>query len=462
VALDIIGQTYGGRRITERALDGVTGARWFFAELVEPLCDSFDPALQDRVGRLLTEVIAECARRDPRLRARLDRVTVRPSHSRSARALIPAAAPDLCVIPSRVTVGADIAITAAITEVVRTAWPRTRIALAGAAGTLAPLARGRSGIEVWDHAYPRHGSVSDRLAVWLSVADAVDSWQRGQPGRSLLVLDPDSRMTQLGLLSLTRSARGTRLFASRSVPVGDRRCLTDLAVEWARLITGASGDLGTGPRLVPPSGAASWGRSMTAWLRARYGRPVVVCSLGVGGNQRKAASLDAEVATVMRVSRHATVILDAGATDEELRRARAVGRGWARRSGAGVAELPSGRPAPHAPDATTSLYLLRGADLDSVAGLLGHADLLVAYDSAFQHVAAAVGTPGVVVFVNPPSATFVDRWLAPGMTAIICDRDRAGIPANIAGIETEIITMLRAGGPRKPEPLARRTLPGMP
>jgi len=445
---EIAGQEIAGREIVERALDGVAGARWFFAELVEPLCDSFDPARQWRVDRLLTAVIAECARRDPRLRERLARLEpARRTDGWVPRA--PSPPPDLCVLPSRVTVGADVAITSAIAGVVRAAWPRTRIALLGAAGA---LARGRSGIEVWDHAYPRHGAVSDRLATWLSIAGAVDARQRGTRGASLLVLDPDSRMTQLGLLPLTRRRDGTRLFASRSAPQGDGRCLTELAVEWARLVTGAPAHLVTEPRLVPPPGTLAWGSAVTGLLRARHGRPVVVCSLGVGGNQRKAAALDTEVAALARVSRHATVILDSGTTTAEVSRARTVGQRWAACSGTGVAELRAGKPAGRAPDTPAGLYLLAGAGLSAVAGLLARADLLVAYDSAFQHVAAAVGTPGVVVFVEPPSAAFVDRWRAPGMTAVTCDRSLADDQAGARRMAAEAITRLRARRPGAPRP----------
>jgi ADP-heptose:LPS heptosyltransferase len=44
------------------------------------------------------------------------------------------------------------------------------------------------------------------------------------------------------------------------------------------------------------------------------------------------------------------------------------------------------------------------------AALIGASDLYVGYDSAFQHVAAALGIPAIDVFVNPPNATFARRW----------------------------------------------------
>jgi hypothetical protein len=427
----------------DRALDGADGARWFFRELVEPLCDSFDPALQARHDRLLTSVIGAVARQDAALGARL---AARPpvGHRRGPVTLAPR--PDLCVLPSRVTIGADVAVTATIMGVVRAAWPDTRVALVGSPVTLAPLLSGRRGVEIWDHPYPRHGSLRDRLSVWAEAADTVDAWTRRNAGASVLVLDPDSRITQLGLLPLTARSGATRHFPARGMPVTDRRNLTALAEDWARRATGGV-PAPIGPRLVPSPDDLRRGAELVRALRRSPGHPVAVASLGVGGNVRKATGVDTEADMLARLSLRAAVVLDAGATAAETARATTVATAWAAATGRPFRHLRAG-------DHLTGeapLVVLHRADLCAVAGLLARADLFVGYDSAFQHLAAAVGTPGVVVFVDPPSTTFVDRWRAPGTTALVVPRAGAssvdgpdGAGGMAVAVEQAVTGLLRA------------------
>jgi len=407
-------------------MHGVAGARWFFREVVEPLCDSFDPDLQHRHDELLARVIAEWARTNAEFRVQLARrLAGRDLLERRARttgsAAWTAAAPDLCVLPSRVTIGADIAVTATIAGVVRAAWPDTRIAVAGSVSRLEPLFGGRHGMEIWEHEYPRHGTIADRLAVWLDVAGAVETWRHEHPAARLLVLDPDSRITQLGLLPLAVGA-AERLFPSRGTPGTDRRGLAELAAEWAAKVTGLERVSPPGDRIRPRDRDVSWSGSLAHDLRATLRRPVVFASLGVGGNPRKAATAAMESEVLAGLAAHAAVVLDSGAAAAEVERAMEVSLHWAARTGGTVRQVRVGVPSSVATGQSPELTLLRGADLSTVTALLGYADVFVGYDSACQHIAAAVGTPGVVVFVDPPSPTFVHRWCAPGMSAVVVDR----------------------------------------
>ena len=42
--------------------------------------------------------------------------------------------------------------------------------------------------------------------------------------------------------------------------------------------------------------------------------------------------------------------------------------------------------------------------------LVAESDLYVGYDSAFQHIAAALSVPAIDVFVNAPNEHFSRRW----------------------------------------------------
>jgi hypothetical protein len=395
--------------LTRRAFDGADGAGWFFRTVVEPVCDSFDPAAQRAVERVLADVLAEGCRRDERMRAVLDGHDPIRHRAEAVAGGALREAPDLCVIPSRVTIGADVAITASILAVVRSAWPRTRIALIGSPRLLEPVTHGLSDVEVWAHAYPRHGSLLDRLAVWRDAADTFA--RRVHRDTHCVVLDPDSRITQLGLLSL---GGPTRVFDSRTASPTDPSSLADLASAWAAEVTGAAPRRA---RLIPAAEHLRWGRELVGRLRTRHQRPVVFASLGVGGNERKAAGVAAEIEVLRRLAKHAVVVLDSGVTPAESSRAREVA--------AAVADGPVGNLVPGAQpeDDAQAVFVLRDASLPAAIGLGGGAGGRARGRPALQHIASAVGTPAVAVFVDPPSPTFVDRWRSPGTTAITVRRD---------------------------------------
>lgn len=426
-----------------QALDGEAGASRFFGDVVEPACDSFDPAAQRGIERLLAAVLAGHAGSD------VDGADLLHARAAAVAGHTPVPRPDLCVLPSRVTIGADVAITAGILGVVRMAWPATRIALVGSRRTLAPVVAGQEGAFVWDHRYPRHGALADRIAVWRDASAELAAWTRRHPGARVLVLDPDSRITQLGLLSLGAS---TRLFDSRSVTGAGS--LTELATDWARRVTGLAATAPLPARVIPAPDHLDWGRAVVARLAARHGRPVVVVSLGVGGNPRKAGGVADEIAVLRRIAEHATVVLDSGGTAAET--SRAVGVAAAVTDGP-AAELAVGA----LPGDVAGPVVLREGTLPAVTGLLAAADLYAGYDSAFQHLAAAVGTPAVAVFVDPPAPVFVDRWCAPGATPVVVRRT-AGAPAAVAMVADTVIGSLPARGDRGRARSARRMPLGMP
>jgi ADP-heptose:LPS heptosyltransferase len=59
--------------------------------------------------------------------------------------------------------------------------------------------------------------------------------------------------------------------------------------------------------------------------------------------------------------------------------------------------------------------------IGAFAGLIAASDQYVGYDSAGQHIAAALRIPTLTIFVNSNSATFAERWrpYGPGMIEVI-------------------------------------------
>jgi hypothetical protein len=291
--------------------------------------------------------------------------------------------------------------------------------------------------------YPRRGDLLSRLRCWLRAGEIVREETAGLPRDRWLVVDPESRITQLGLLPLAEPAQ-TRFFASRTIGgIGDDR-LAVLAGRWAQALTG---------RPTPPlphvwltDDALAWARSLRARVGAHVPRWAVV-NLGVGGNERKRVGPLFERALVGG-------LLDAGFGV-------LLARGTAESEVAGIAALAgdlaaAGRDVAHLPpDAALDLLATPGrralvtwqAPVERMAALVAAADLHVGYDSAGQHVAAAVGTPGVTAFVPSGSERHFKRWSAFGSGAVRVIRIEPDQP-DTADAATAIVAAARelAGG----------------
>ncbi|HEY4085858.1 MAG TPA: hypothetical protein VGM43_07960 [Bryobacteraceae bacterium] len=310
----------------------------FFRDVIEPLGDSFDPAQAAAYERIMRAWIPE-------------RPIVAPS--------IPDKV-DIVYVLSRVTLGADIKIVSPILDAMKRRFPRARIVFV-ANRKSAELFEADSRIEHLEAAYPRSGPVSSRIAFAQELAARLGDG---------IVIDPDSRITQLGLLPL--AARSFH-FSSRSVG-GEHDNLSDLVRSWLRETFGVDGCAYIAPKHVPISGS----------------KPMASVSLGVGENESKRIGGDFEARLIGELAkRFGTVWVDRGAGGEEARRVTAA---------AGAAE---------------SVRFWEGS-FAAFSSIISQSDLYVGYDSAGQHAAAASGVPVVTIFAGAPSARFRTRWAANG------------------------------------------------
>jgi ADP-heptose:LPS heptosyltransferase len=189
-----------------------------------------------------------------------------------------------------------------------------------------------------------------------------------------LVLDPDSRLTQLGLLPVCGEER-YRLFESRSYGGATARPLPELAAAWALETLGVSG---ARPYLALAAGDPQ-------------PRGAVAVSLGVGDNPAKRIADPFEEGLLrLLAGSGAPLCIDKGAGgDEAARVERAVGR-------AGV---------------TATFW---EGSFAGFASIIAASRLYVGYDSAGQHIAAASGVPLVSVFAGFPAPRMFDRWRPAG------------------------------------------------
>jgi len=334
-----------------------------FRVVVERLADLFEPRLCDAYADLFSEVIARAIPqlRPAELRVRYDRVRWPRTFQGDPDRI------ENVFVLSRVTLGADAAITSVMLDAARRRFPRARLTLVGSQKSWELFAASRQ-IEHAPVSYRRAGSLRDRLASWHDLKKLLSA-------SGSLVIDPDSRLTQLGLLPVCPE-ENYYFFESRAWEAQSSDALPQLASRWAGRTFGVED-------------AAPWVAPEATESIKIPGRPLVTMSLGVGDNPAKRIADPFEAELVEHLARHAHVLIDEGSGGEEAERvARAVAK--------------SGAPPKH-------VHTCRGS-FAAFASAIARSDLYVGYDSAGQHIAAACGIPLVSIFAGFPSARFLSRW----------------------------------------------------
>lgn len=343
-----------------RSAERPEGSRALFNIVVERLGDLFEPALCDAYTNLFSRAIEfvypelpseDLVERYRRIRmprrftGDLDRVH------------------DVFVL-SRITLGADVAVTSVALDAAKRRFPKARIHFVGPRKSWELFAADPR----LSHAnvdYGRTATLPGRLAVWPELKSLLD-----RPGA--IVIDPDSRLTQLGLLPVC-AEENYYFFESRGYGGYGLESITELTSRWLAETFDAPD---ARPYIATPC------------------EPVpadVTISLGVGENPAKRVAdpfeqelLRAVAATGVRI------LIDKGAGGEEQQR---VERAIA--AAGGRIETHHGAFAPFAASIAASR-------------------LYIGYDSAGQHVAAASKTPLVTVFAGAVSDRMFARWRPTG------------------------------------------------
>ena len=375
-----------------------------FRIVVERLADLFEAHLCDVYAQLFSQVIERAI---PELKARelLDRyqrIRQPRKFEGAASSKIPAQVRTICVL-SRVTLGADVAVTSVLLDAVKRRFPNARVVLVGSVKAW-ELFAGDPRVEHAPVTYRRAGSVPERLEPWSDLKRLLS-----QPGS--IVIDPDSRLTQLGLLPVC-SEDAYFFFESRAYGGSSDAPLPALAERWMRETFGVE----TAQPYVAPAEA-------TAKLIDVPGRPFVTMSFGVGENPAKRIRDPFEEQIVMHIARRGGyVLIDQGAGGEEAERVeRAIVK-----SGAAPGRVRS----------------FRGS-FAAFAGAIARSDFYVGYDSAGQHVAAAGGVPLVSIFAGAPSPRFFTRWRPSGKGKIEVVRMERPDPAQV--LEEAVKRLARLG-----------------
>jgi hypothetical protein len=263
------------------------GDRALFRIVVERLGDLFEPRLCQVYAELFCEVIA---RRIPGLHAH--HLVARYQRIRRPRTLDrdPNSIENVFVL-SRVTLGADVAVTSVILDAAKQRFPNATIWFIGPKKSW-ELFAGDSRLRHLPIAYGRGGTIDDRLAVWPQLREAVCL------PRSI-VIDPDSRLTQLALLPICQE-EDYYFFESRACGGSGEEPLPALARRWVAETFGVAH---ARPYISTGLDAAEFATTV---------------SLGVGENPSKRVADPFEEELLQRLPR--PMLIDKGAGGEEAER----------------------------------------------------------------------------------------------------------------------------------------------
>lgn len=392
------------------------GSSGLFSRLIERLNDAFEPEYCALYDRVFAQVIEFYRMRNPGFDECLRRFGLRDEADLLARrARLASGAPATAdwqrvrkvILLSRVTLGADVAVTSVVMAAARQFLPEAELVLIGS-GKLDQLFGGNPRVRIREVAYERGGSLASRLSAWPAVISAIELERKGYDATEVCIIDPDSRLTQLGMLPVTEHDAGYFFFESRSCRQPGLSRLSQLTEHWIRRLFGTEERVF--PFIAAPQKEQTAGQEIALRLRRGGAGHLVCVSFGTGGNARKRLADPFEAELLNGLLTDSTLILDKGGSEEERIQINRLVEGLRSRSRTVVEVDEDNLSEKLANEAIHADVLTWQGGIGVLAGLTGASDEFIGYDSAGQHIAAALGVPTLTVFVNSGSGLFAERW----------------------------------------------------
>jgi ADP-heptose:LPS heptosyltransferase len=395
-------------------------ARALFSIIIESLCDEFEELQTETYNRVMTQVINFCRRlsagkkldrslNDFLIHSRkdlLERIqTIRmenrflPRHRDIKKILL----------LSRVTIGADVAVTSIIIQRLAELYPKAEMVLIGG-GKLNEIYGGNPRIRLQKAEYERNGGLLERLSNWQLVLNIIQQELATCPLDNTILIDPDSRLSQLGVLPIIPLDH-YYFFDSRSdVSFAGNMSMAQLTNAWLDKVTGVDNFRYPGVWLLPDPMQKAVG--LYNRLRNNGTRRVIAINFGVGGNPRKKVGRLLEQELLMSLLRepNTVIVLDKGLGEKELQYSNSLldavkQNGYPIEDAVFAAEFNS--------DISSGVIGLQ-TRIGEIAAIIAKCDEYIGYDSACQHIAAALQTPCLTIFAGSNNMRFIRRWSAFG------------------------------------------------
>lgn len=400
-------------------LNGIA-ARALFSIIIESLCDEFEDLQAETYNRVMAQIISFC--RKLRAAVELDRclqdfeifssddLLVRIGKIRGNSAVLPSRHQIAKIlILSRVTIGADVAINSIVIQRLSQLYPSAEIVMIGGSN-LDEIYGGNSKIRFCKVSYNRQGGLLDRLSSWQSVLNIIRRELAACPLAHTILIDPDSRLSQLGMLPLISSDHYF-FFDSRSEgSFAGNLSMAQLTNTWLDRITGVDDFRFPKVWLLPANIRRA--ERLYKKLKATGAGRVIAVNFGVGGNPRKKVGRLLEQTLLLSLLKepNTVILLDKGFGDEELQYARSLLK-TIKAKGYTIQDSVFEQ----GPDTALNWGVIGlQTRIGEIAALIAACDEYIGYDSAGQHIAAALETPCLTIFAGSNNMRFIRRWSAFG------------------------------------------------
>jgi ADP-heptose:LPS heptosyltransferase len=429
-------------------LNGIA-ARALFGIIIESLCDDFEDLQTETYNRVMAQIISNCRKlRDAKeldrflrkfqIYSRDDLLTHINRIRKDGKVLSGRRNVEKILLLSRVTIGADVAITGIIIQRLAHLFPSAELVLIGGS-KLDEIYGGNANIRLSHVAYNRKGGLLGRLSSWQAVLNIIDRELATCPLENTILIDPDSRLSQLGVLPII-DLDHYFFFDSRSaVSFAGNLSMAQLTNAWLNKITGQEDFRHSRVWLLPSNLAKA--AQLYARLKSNGARRVITLNFGVGGNPRKKVGgrLEQDLLLNLLQEPGTVVLLDKGFGEEELQSANALLAGIKAGGYAVVHNAVFGEGL----DSKINRGVIgMQTGIGEIAAIIANSDEYIGYDSACQHIAAASETPCFTIFAGSNNMRFIRRWSAFGSnTSKIVHVDTLSDPSAI-NVEDIIIRIM--------------------
>jgi len=406
----------------ETDLNGIA-AQALFSIIIESLCDDFEDLQTETYNRVMAQIITFCRRL--RAGSELERSLTKFNINSQDNLLERIAKIRLdskvlshhqkvtkILLLSRVTIGADIAITSIIIQRLMQLFPSAELVLIGGS-KLDEIYGGNSKIRLRKVPYNRSGGLLDRLSSWQTVLHIIDQELAACPLENTILIDPDSRLSQLGMLPII-DLDHYFFFDSRSEnSYAGNLAMAQLTNAWLNKLAGEEGFCYPMVWLLPSN--IQKAAQLYAKLKNNGASRVIAINFGVGGNPRKKVEtrLEQELLLTLLQEPNTVLLLDKGSGDRELQSSNALlagiqAKGYARYDAIFETRLD-----------TRLNWGVIGLQtrIGEIAAIIAECDEYIGYDSACQHIAAALQTPCLTIFAGSNNMRFIRRWSAFGVNS---------------------------------------------
>jgi ADP-heptose:LPS heptosyltransferase len=391
-----------------------------FGIIIEQLCDDYQDFQFDTYSRVMTQIISYC-RTLPEgavLNQHLNDYNITNHRELFNYAhgvhykhyqFKPERAIHRIFLLSRITIGADIAIISVMTQRLMKQFPQAEIVIIGN-DKLKEVFGGNPRVRICRLDYKRRGGLLGRLQTWIEVSDIIKAESASESPDRILIIDPDSRITQLGLLPLGEDQNYFYFNSHPESSTTPKASIADITNQWLNRVFG-SVDF-CYPQVSLTSDVCQHVAKFERAVRKAGCKKVVVVNLGVGGNDQKRLGLEFEIKLMRRLLEdcETVVVFDMGFGDDEWSRAERI-LTEVRKNKIAAQQLQF--------DQIDQLHLGHGivgvqSGIGQMAGLISCADEFIGYDSACQHMAAALRIPTLTIFAGTNNPRFIHRWSACG------------------------------------------------